>query len=1157
MSTTTKTLGLAALVAAMLAIAAPAQAQPTNDFASCSGDLVACDANTDNCCYRPFDPVAADRAIIIPMDRCHQVVAQSGKYAPPAAAAPAWCTDAGPYSSNDDGLYHSYGLVYRLMQHGIPVYWLINPTKDAPALTINQNANSQTYIARDIDFWVTSPGASPPTGTSSLAACNGTCVDPVQRLSPTTLAPVANSYNATAFPVRGSAFVIAPEDRARFNAFWKKTGEFAALAGNSYYSFNDVDLYEVNAGAKIVYQDFRTTGPAYTLGAAGNGAPVAVRIDYAPPRLARQSPAGVSQIWLGLANLDQPADYPACLSGNFTPSDAVYCGTTLSDIQNGALVNGGFNWAWIDNWSDNTPCSTAAETATVDALETFMGHEIGVRAGGHIVFMEAVINVMEKCAGKELMGKAGVGLTAMNTAPSEPLILRRPANLFMQWGDLPTSFAQGAVTKWSYWGNGAEGYDPSHVGASGTLVRLVSEDRSATGNTLCTQHRSSGACDVYGNTANSDNVDVSAYVRYQDDPANGIAFYMPGNQVNNGPSQLRMILDTLITLPLATVPQTPNTRIAEVTRSAPVVATVGGQVMQYQGSYVVTDPSPVIPTYSAIGDGGLFEFPYTKGHYRGINSAGTVQWDAATQIPAANPSGCGTWFTSSCRTVFTNGATGRNPARVFLSTANRSMLGPQLGATLDNAALDLLISRLLAGHKNGTTWEPALGGIDRSNAAVIEPSPIAGTARPTIAYVGATDGMMHAICVDTVAPCQNRGQELWAFAPRAALGRLRFNEGNIDGSPKVADVFGDFAGTGFRAWRTVLTFQLGSGEPGIAGRAPAVYALDVTNPSDPQILWEYAAPSTPSTVDLGVGLNVAMGPTQINGVSRNLTIVETNNGGSGGPGVYTVAIDTESGSPVWTFSKLYPAPRNSASPAVPDTGVPGGVAAFDHARNGSFTHVAVPTLYGEVWMLDATTGQSVYGNTPVFSFGSDFHPLGAPPTVYYDHGDGALSLAVASGGYVDPLASSWAPAAEHQYVVGFAALPPASLVPIRDSGVNTSRRFTVDLGAGERAYGQAVVSGNEIYVVTDAGDVNDPLYGVNELNTATVRRISLSSGNTVSSQTIAVGAASVDVQGGVVHAGNGTTTATLDYTSTFDSTGEGTELATIVKLVRMLWIRTQ
>src|SRR5262249_23073026 len=134
----------------------------SQDFASCNADLAACDSTTHDCCYRPFDPVASDRAIIIPMDRCHQVVASSGKYSAPSSSAPSWCADPGPYWSNDNGMSQAYGLVYRLMQRGIQVHWLINPTKDPSPITINQNASSQTYTARDIDFWALSPTAASP-----------------------------------------------------------------------------------------------------------------------------------------------------------------------------------------------------------------------------------------------------------------------------------------------------------------------------------------------------------------------------------------------------------------------------------------------------------------------------------------------------------------------------------------------------------------------------------------------------------------------------------------------------------------------------------------------------------------------------------------------------------------------------------------------------------------------------------------------------------------------------------------------------------------------------------------------------------------------------------------------------------------------------------
>jgi hypothetical protein len=286
-----------------------------------------------------------------------------------------------------DATWHvqAYGPVYRLM-HGIPSAD-VNPP-EAPA---DQPAEpGRAYANHDVDAWIIS-GARPAvlTGTSPRAA--GTCR--AGRCQAGTLAPsTAWTYGKKQFPLRGGAFVIAPEDRPRFNDLFLRTGEFASLAGNANYDFASVDMYEVQNGAKFAYQDFRSGAP-YTLGNGGHGAPVAVRIDYAPPRLARLAPAGVSNTWLSLAKLNVPADYPACKSTAFAPSDAVFCDVTKGDIGAGALVAGQFNWAWIDNWSPGAnPCTTAAEREQIDQVRTFMTHVPSVRGGGHVVFMEAVID---------------------------------------------------------------------------------------------------------------------------------------------------------------------------------------------------------------------------------------------------------------------------------------------------------------------------------------------------------------------------------------------------------------------------------------------------------------------------------------------------------------------------------------------------------------------------------------------------------------------------------------------------------------------------------------------------------------------------------------------------------------------------------------------
>ena len=94
-------------------------------------------------------------------------------------------------------------------------------------------------------------------------------------------------------------------------------------------------------------------------------------------------------------------------------------------------------------------------------------------------------------------------------------------------------------------------------------------------------------------------------------------------------------------------------------------------------------------------------------------------------------------------------------------------------------------------------------------------------------YVGANDGMLHAF--------NDQGQEVYAFVPSAVIGNLNrltersYNGGGhqsyVDNTPVVGDVY--FNG----AWRTVLIGTLRGGGRGI-------FALDITNPNAPVLLWE-------------------------------------------------------------------------------------------------------------------------------------------------------------------------------------------------------------------------------------------------------------------------------------------------------------------------------
>lgn len=95
-------------------------------------------------------------------------------------------------------------------------------------------------------------------------------------------------------------------------------------------------------------------------------------------------------------------------------------------------------------------------------------------------------------------------------------------------------------------------------------------------------------------------------------------------------------------------------------------------------------------------------------------------------------------------------------------------------------------------------------------------------------YIGGNDGMLHGF--DT-----NSGTETFAFIPTAVFPNLNKLTGKnythhyyVDGSPEVADVYDSVAGV----WKTILVGTLRAGGKGL-------FALDVTNPEEVKLLWEF------------------------------------------------------------------------------------------------------------------------------------------------------------------------------------------------------------------------------------------------------------------------------------------------------------------------------
>ncbi len=115
---------------------------------------------------------------------------------------------------------------------------------------------------------------------------------------------------------------------------------------------------------------------------------------------------------------------------------------------------------------------------------------------------------------------------------------------------------------------------------------------------------------------------------------------------------------------------------------------------------------------------------------------------------------------------------------------------------------------------------------------------VAGTScRRSQVYVGANDGMLHAFDAKT-------GVEKFAFIPSAVIPHLNqltasdYNEEGgrhryyVDGTPVVRDVYIAPKGSTAKEWRTVLVGTL-------RGGARSMFALDVTNPDNIELLWEF------------------------------------------------------------------------------------------------------------------------------------------------------------------------------------------------------------------------------------------------------------------------------------------------------------------------------
>ena len=208
--------------------------------------------------------------------------------------------------------------------------------------------------------------------------------------------------------------------------------------------------------------------------------------------------------------------------------------------------------------------------------------------------------------------------------------------------------------------------------------------------------------------------------------------------------------------------------------------------------------------------------------------------------------------------------------------------------------------------------------------------------RQGMVYVGANDGMLHAFNSET-------GEEEFAFIPTAVISNLNkltdpqygldstdenstLHQYFVDGTPVVADVYFD------NSWRTVLLGSLGAG-----GRS--VFALDVTKPDKPKLLWEFSHAD-----DSAMGVSIPQPTIARLHSGQWAALIPNGYNSSAGPTLF--ALDIQTGEQI---AKL-------TAPIEPDEFEAGNglsnIRTADMNNDGIVDYVYGGDLQGNVWRFD-------------------------------------------------------------------------------------------------------------------------------------------------------------------------------------------------------------
>lgn len=309
--------------------------------------------------------------------------------------------------------------------------------------------------------------------------------------------------------------------------------------------------------------------------------------------------------------------------------------------------------------------------------------------------------------------------------------------------------------------------------------------------------------------------------------------------------------------------------------------------------------------------------------------------------PNLDADGYSSFFANFCsQSIIPSQCSGYTSAQLSASASASNVVDYLRGVrTLEAATGDDAVFR---------TRVSVLGDIINSEPAYVQRPPFAyedtgyaahvsaWTNRKPVVYAGSNDGMLHAFSADSA----DGGAELWAYVPTAVMPSMyllgdknyeNLHRHRVDGTPVVADIYNTSSGT----WHTILIAGLNSG-----GRA--YYALDVTDPLDPQLLWEF---SNANDADLGLSYGNPVVTKRTDGTWVVMFASGYNNIGAGDGQGYLYVLNA------YTGSQMLKIPTGAGS-----TTTPSGLAKInvwlDSVVDNTAQRVYGADLLGNVWRFD-------------------------------------------------------------------------------------------------------------------------------------------------------------------------------------------------------------